>query len=215
MGEKITSFQGLRAVAFLAIFVSHAGIAPVSFLGAWGVSIFLCLSGFLMALRYYPNPKKSGGIALAKKKISKLYPLHVVMRMFAAIYGIIALDSSLPDVAIGIIIQTLLIQSWIPISKYYYALNGVAWYLSVCVFIYACFPHVLQFAKNKIRKENIKSYIIGLFLVQVLISALAIAFGNLDWTAPFSTHWVVYICPITRIIDFLIGFCLCMGIRIP
>lgn len=42
----IGALQGLRAIAFLAIFLSHSGIGPFGCFGAWGVSLFLMMSGF-------------------------------------------------------------------------------------------------------------------------------------------------------------------------
>ena len=48
--QRINSLQGLRAIAFLAIFISHAGLGNYGCLGAWGVSVFFLLSGFLMTL---------------------------------------------------------------------------------------------------------------------------------------------------------------------
>lgn len=40
--------QGLRTMAFAAIFLSHTGIGYLGALGAWGVSVFFVLSGFVM-----------------------------------------------------------------------------------------------------------------------------------------------------------------------
>lgn len=51
--KKIDGLQGLRAVAFIAIFISHTSVGNYSKLGAWGVSIFLVLSGFVMVYSYW------------------------------------------------------------------------------------------------------------------------------------------------------------------
>ena len=48
--SKINSLQALRAIAFIGIFLAHAGITY-----SWpklGVSIFFCMSGFLMTYIY-------------------------------------------------------------------------------------------------------------------------------------------------------------------
>ena len=44
------SLQGIRAIAFLGIFLYHCELIET---GPWGVSIFLILSGFLMSYNYY------------------------------------------------------------------------------------------------------------------------------------------------------------------
>ena len=48
--KLISSLQGLRAVAFLSVVLSHCG-AP--WLGPWAISVFVALSGFLMTCNYY------------------------------------------------------------------------------------------------------------------------------------------------------------------
>ena len=38
--SQIASLQALRAIAFLCVFISHAGLGSYASLGAFGVSIF-------------------------------------------------------------------------------------------------------------------------------------------------------------------------------
>ena len=49
--KRITSLQALRAIAFINIFISHCGVT-MFFGGAWGVSLFFVLSGFVMYYAY-------------------------------------------------------------------------------------------------------------------------------------------------------------------
>ena len=51
--EKLDYIQIIRAIAFLGVFLSHTGIKAFSASGAWGVSVFFILSGFLMTYNYY------------------------------------------------------------------------------------------------------------------------------------------------------------------
>lgn len=48
--RRLNSLQGLRAVAFMGVFLGHCGIGSG---GGMGVSVFLVLSGFLMIYNYY------------------------------------------------------------------------------------------------------------------------------------------------------------------
>lgn len=88
--KLISSLQGLRAVAFLCVVISHCG-AP--WLGPWAISVFVALSGFLMVCNYYDRPRTASGpqsaIAFSFKKIRRLYPLHLdyfLSVLFIAVY---------------------------------------------------------------------------------------------------------------------------------
>ena len=80
--KLISSLQGLRAVAFLCVVISHCG-AP--WLGPWAISVFVALSGFLMVCNYYDRPRTAPGlqsaIAFSFKKIRRLYAPHRIFQM--------------------------------------------------------------------------------------------------------------------------------------
>lgn len=48
--ERIKEIQGLRALAFMTIFLGHASIVPG--FATVGVPIFIMLSGFCLYIRY-------------------------------------------------------------------------------------------------------------------------------------------------------------------
>ena len=79
--KLILSLQGLRAVAFLSVVLSHCG-AP--WLGPWAIAVFVALSGFLMVCNYYDRPRTAPGLRSAIdfsfNKTRKLYPLHLISR---------------------------------------------------------------------------------------------------------------------------------------
>ena len=60
--KLISSLQGLRAVAFLSVVLSHCG-AP--WLGPWAITVFVALSGFLMTCNYYDRPRTAPGLRSA------------------------------------------------------------------------------------------------------------------------------------------------------
>lgn len=57
--QIILPIQGLKAIAFIGIFLPHTDMAIFSSFWPWGVSIFIILSGFLMMINY--NEKQMGG----------------------------------------------------------------------------------------------------------------------------------------------------------
>lgn len=206
-------FQGLRAIAFIAIYISHLGVIPrVGALGPWGVSIFLILSGFLMVHSYWLkecSPKC--GIAFAFQKVRRLYPLHIVTMLLSAgmeMSTIARENGDAMKLLVDIVLHSALVQIWIPNSRYYATLNGVAWYLCACAFAYCLFPLVLRQLKRVHNETNVRNGLIALFFVQILIAALAFAFGNPDKKAFLSAQWITYYCPLSRFVDFCIGCCL-------
>lgn len=188
--KLISSLQGLRAVAFLSVVLSHCG-AP--WLGPWAITVFVALSGFLMTCNYYDRPRTAPGlrsaIAFSLKKIRKLYPLHLIMMAAALLFvlkGLLAQPS-----ARGVL------------SCAAQCLNGVAWYLSVQAFLYAIFPPLLAVLK-KADARRLRCIAVVIFCVQCLASFVFWKVG-LSGKAAF---YLTYLCPLFRAGDFTISCCM-------
>lgn len=210
--KKIDSFQALRAIAFVDVFLLHCGEFAS---GAAGVSIFFILSGFLM---YYSYCEKSldtsikNSVRFSFSKINKLYSLHILMLLasFAVLINSFIKNFTIKSLileASKFITQIFLVQSWVPNIGFNFSFNSVAWYLSVCCFLYACFPSVLK----KIKKFSTKVCAIFMFLIfgiQILVGAF-LKFSAI-WidSAYVLAQWVTYIFPVARLGDFIIGCCL-------
>ncbi len=80
---KIPSLDGLRAVSFLIVFFSHAGLAKLV-PGRLGVNIFFLLSGYLITTLMIREREKTGWISL------KLFYLRRSLRIFPPMYTIMA-----------------------------------------------------------------------------------------------------------------------------
>jgi len=206
--QKIDSLQGLRAVAFLGIFISHCNLGKIEALGAWGVSVFLTLSGFLMLYNYYPKTQVyKFGIRFPAKKIKKIYPLHLATMLGGLIYSIVIIRRPFKYLIIDLLLHSTLTQIWIPYSKWYSTLNSISWYLCVCCFTYFVFPLLLSFMKKHNKKSVIRMMLVS-FSLQILISLIAYFIGNPDRNAFLSVHWITYFCPLSRLLDFINGCCL-------
>ena len=212
-GESIRSFQGMRAIAFLGIFLSHCGISA---LGEWGVSIFFVMSGFLMMHRYGSKSMDVSArfcLRFSFWKISKIYPLHVLMTVAAIPLAVYSLLNGMPDTSAvsllrDVALHAALLQAWIPDESVYFGLNGVAWYLSACVVLYALFPPLLRlFCRIPNRKTGLL-IAAGVYCAQIFVAAavnMALA-GHAG--AKSSIIWFTYIFPLFRLGDFSIGCCL-------
>ena len=207
--KLISSLQGLRAVAFLSVVLSHCG-AP--WLGPWAITVFVALSGFLMTCNYYDRPRTAPGlrsaIAFSLKKIRKLYPLHLIMMAAALLFvlkGLLAQPSArgVLSCAAQLVVSIFLLQTWIPSSRFWFCLNGVAWYLSVQAFLYAIFPPLLAVLK-KADARRLRCIAAVIFCVQCLASFVFWKVG-LSGKAAF---YLTYLCPLFRAGDFTISCCM-------
>ncbi len=203
----ILPLQGLRALAFCGIFLSHTEYKMFSPLGSWGVSFFLILSGFLMSVKYSDGGRISeigfwsnGSFAL--KKIGRLYPLHIIMLISAIALEMVA-GSNIKDILTKTVLSITLLNSYVPYQEIYFSLNAVSWYLSVMLFVYYCFPWILQACKKIKSKRSAVWGIFVLFALQIIVCFAADNIDVPDYVG-FS-KWMIYICPPIRMIDFIIG----------
>ena len=81
--ERLWGLEVLRCLAFIAVVMSRAGYDELNEYGAWGVSVFCVLSGFLLSYNYVDSGRIKevsfkSNLKFMFKKISRLYPLHVI-----------------------------------------------------------------------------------------------------------------------------------------
>ncbi|MBR4707676.1 MAG: acyltransferase [Pseudobutyrivibrio sp.] len=206
--SKINSLQALRALAFIGIFLVHSKIA-----WGWprlGVSIFFGLSGFLMTYTYWDRTTPTdikGAAIFSLSKIKKMYPLHIITMLCAVLielklyrfFG--TLRENLFLLVRNIILNTFLIQSWYPDSSVNVALNGVAWYLCVAMFLYFLFPFILRWMKNQ-KLATLILVAVTLIALQIIAAyPMAAKYGEANNTY----RWFMYTFPVYRIADFYAG----------
>lgn len=209
--EKILSLQALRGLAFLGIFFVHTR-APVSW-ATLGVSTFFVLSGCLL---YYRNGKQELPCSLkknmlfARKKMKKLYPLHIATMCLTVIMYLIIWKHNgftMKDVAYmlaAIGLNITLLQSWVPYNPMNVSLNGVAWFLSSAMFLYFMFPYIRRWMKKRTNTQLLISYL--LFLSGELLVCIVMTY-ILGSESPVY-KWLTYCFPVFRLSDFFAGCCL-------
>lgn len=164
-----------------------------------------------MVCNYYDRPRTAPGlrsaIAFSFKKIRRLYPLHLIM-MAAALLFVLKRLLAQPSArgvlscAAQLAVSIFLLQTWIPSSRFWFCLNGVAWYLSVQAFLYAIFSTLLAVLK-KADARRLRCIAAAIFCVQCLFS-LAVWKAGLSGKAAF---YLTYLCPLFRAGDFTISCC--------
>lgn len=214
--EWISTFQGLRGIAILLIFISHCRFSnnrfdqnATSWFGAAGVSLFLILSGYLFYLKTEQQSIDRKFIQKhIGKKLKKLYPLHLFTFFISVpFYTSILLSSNLfIRNSITVLCNLLLLQSWVPYSEIYFSFNAVSWFLSTILSTEMIVLFLTKLTKGMRKKKCTKEITTFTILCYLLLACI---FNFIIFLIPFShkfnLHWFVYIFPITRIIDFSLG----------
>lgn len=202
MKKRIDSFQILRGVAILLIFLSHCndlisidGKNRLMYFGGCGVSIFVALSGFLEAYKYSGvNPPS--GMEIYRAKWHKFGWLHLSTLIIAIPLSLSLLRKNLIQWIGTLLLNGILIQSWIPKPSIYFSFNSVSWYLCLVLLFAFLTPVAIKIWKAL----DVKRTVILSFVILILELLLCLIVQRKSYA-----HWVVYVFPVTRFFDFLIG----------
>lgn len=213
MSEKqntILSFQGLRALAFLGIFLYHFGIPGLSQAAAWSVSFFFMISGYLSGYawrtgRSTPECSVKGCISYMKRRISKLYMLHMIMLIVSIpVSGAISSIRTdgigkFPFWAIVFFMNITLTKSFYP--KYYFGFNGVSWFLSTYAVLCLLTPLLLRMTAHRTKTAKRSKCII----FTVLLTLISFVYCFLIGKSPVNVEYWIYIFPLARIAEYIAG----------
>ena len=189
----IRELTPIRFALCMMIFAHHAYSYAAG--GAPAVAAFFMLSGFCMTLGY-KDKILSGSvnyIDYLKTRFAKFYPIHWITFL---VYFLITLYAG--DAVINkrmMLSNVLLLQSWIPERSFYLSYNAIAWYLSTALFAYLCFPMIISLFNKITRRQRI-----------CLLVTMIMGYGVIAYAMPKSDyHAMLYINPVCRCIDFVIG----------
>ena len=199
---RLQSLQGLRAFAFICIFLHHSSLHGMEPLGPYGVSVFIILSGFLMGGKYIANNTEVQlGLGFVVKKMTGLYPLHIFTMLAMFIYYYLTSAFLLLSFIYGVIANILMIT---PYCNFFnikmQSFNGPSWYLAVCVITYLFFPIILKIMKKyRSGKQAYIAIVLSIFAI-FLISFISKQSGSLE----MQKH-LTYNFPVFRLPEFIIG----------
>ena len=219
----ILSFQGLRALAFLGIFLYHCGNSDLSQLAAWSVSFFFMISGYLSGYTWKENQSPScsirSSVNYTVRRIRKLYLLHILMLILSIpISG--ALTSlqtdgmgKLPFWIIIFIMSVTLTKSFYP--KYYFGFNGVSWFLSSYMVLCLLTPWLLRFTAKLLsvpdqshphnsspRKKELLFRSISILLIIVVLNFGYCFFAG---KSQITIQYWIQIFPLARLAEYIVG----------
>lgn len=206
---RLLSLTGLRFVAALVVFGFHLhvqglfvtsdarGLMELVFKqGATGVSFFFVLSGFVLTWSARPGDTAA---AIWRRRMAKIVPNHIVTWL-VAIGGVSYLSTHTVSFA-SAVPGLVLVQAWVPVEQVFFGVNTPAWSLSCEVAFYAAFPLLLTIIR-KPSEDHLWLLAGGLVLLIALVPVLAFPFS------PTVAYWLVYICPATRGLEFVLGMVL-------
>jgi peptidoglycan/LPS O-acetylase OafA/YrhL/glycosyltransferase involved in cell wall biosynthesis len=205
---RLDTLTALRAVAAFLVFTRHSSDfifrhagSPFTRQGATGVSFFFLLSGFVLAWSARPGDTASG---FYRRRFARIYPAYIAVLLLAQ--GTMVLRSK---VSVGAFLANgLLVQSWIPRSSVYFASDMGAWSLGCELFFYLLFPLVLPvlMTLSARRRWQLAGLAAGFEV------AMALATHSPSQTGGAGL-WLVYVLPLTRFGEFLIGMTLALAVK--
>lgn len=194
----IKPLTSLRFFFAFLVMLSHYQIAgiPLFSEGYIGVSFFFILSGFVLTYAY---KERMGEGSISKKdfyvaRFARIYPLHLLTFLLALI---IAFVISAPFTWDMMVLNLLLLQSWVPDPAYYFAFNGPSWSISDEAFFYLIFPFLLYFITRMYPRWR------WVLFVSILVLYGAILVGCMHMGT--TDDVVFYVNPLFRLVDFMIG----------
>ncbi|WP_299952261.1 acyltransferase [uncultured Modestobacter sp.] len=206
---------GLRFFAAAVVFLHHsfdltAGTLREALLvvfghGRAGVSFFFLLSGFVLAWSMRPGDRAG---AFYRRRFSRIWPAYAV----AAIAGAaVSLWFDHRVVSVGRLLANLtMAQAWIPAKDWYFSTNLVGWSLSCEAFFYLTFP---LYASRVLRlRAGQAAVLAGVLLGGILTFGLLLR-GGISLAGGYvlpaePAVWLLYICPVVRMMEFVLGIAL-------
>lgn len=190
----IKSINAWRGIFAIVIVLLHSEVPMMESGAKLGVSFFFIASGFLTTLRHHDEDLTSPGTwwTFWLKRAQRIYPLHwIALACYMALYVLVMHKSiQWPQLAA----QAALVQCWVPDKHYFFAYNGVSWFLGALLFHYACFPLINRyFSRWRLQWQCL--------LIVAVIAALA---WWLPQLSPIKRIYT-YVCPAFRLGDFVFG----------
>ena len=216
MKNELIALTGLRGLAAFMVFLFHVDLrTPLNFLwrfgplhnvfshGAFGVTIFFALSGFVLTYSHLRGRSSTGPSenipyrSFLTKRFARIYPVYLVGLVLTAV--VCTLLASWPaNIAPIVVADLTMTQVLFPsISMLWYG-NG-SWSVSVEIFFYLLFPVLLP-ALLRIRQ----AWVVWLLLGFVILAGTLGGAAYTLWPQHVS-YVLMYSHPLFRVSEFISG----------
>jgi peptidoglycan/LPS O-acetylase OafA/YrhL len=207
--KNLPALTSLRFVAAAMIVVGHASeqfgsLGLARFPLNQGVSFFFVLSGFILYYNYpdFRHPDQVSRFIVAR--LARIWPGHVMCLFLFFCFlprDLWYIPYPFPTLWTLLVLNVMLVQSWIPFKQVVLSLNGVAWSISVEMFFYLMFPLLVFYRRYWHWHFMANVFLIILTIVLLVQNELPIETGAQGLTA----LGLIYTNPIVRILEFQAG----------
>lgn len=168
---QIPSLDGIRAISFFIVFVSHAGLGGIV-PGGFGVTVFFLLSGFLITTLLRSEYARHGRIWLGgfyvRRALRILPPLYISLAFAAVVYKLSPGHPAIPFE--GTLAQVLHVSNFYQIFATGGTIipgTGVLWSLAVEEHFYLLFPLLFLWMSSRLSAQR-QALILGGLCVAAL-----------------------------------------------
>jgi peptidoglycan/LPS O-acetylase OafA/YrhL len=220
--QPLTAFRFLAA---LAVFCTHHDYCVAAYPqlsdfwqrylqeGFAGVTFFFILSGFILTYNYHSllTPLRWGAVrSFYAARLARIFPVHLLSVLLVLNFSISALLRKPPSDLRRLIAELTLTKSFFPDMKVYFSWNGPSWSLSDECFFYALMPVLLALLAVLGWRRPFRAFLLGAGLV---LASFAFTWC---WQEQENVHWLLYISPLYRLLDFTVGVSLgLVFVRLP
>jgi peptidoglycan/LPS O-acetylase OafA/YrhL len=187
-GLHIPSLDGIRAVAALIVFASHAGLGEYV-AGGFGVTVFFFLSGYLITTLLRREYEQTGAINLGRFYLRRVFriipPLYIVLVLLLLPWGIPGEPAAPGPFAVPAQFAQLTNYYILLVSRHVIPDSVPTWSLAVEEHFYLLFPLLLLMLLRRSASYRRIAIVFGGLCVVELLWRLWLVFGlgvEVDYT---------------------------------
>jgi len=155
LAKRNVSIQLLRVCACIMVFVVHFGqrvslsgvVRSLTDFGAYGIQLFLLISGFLAGKTFFGNPNVDV-FNYYKKRVIAILPLYYLVILYYFIsenilnrfVSVIPMD----ELGVGWFRYIFILNGFLNSDTYFWSNLGITWTIPIFVFFYLIAPWILR-----------------------------------------------------------------------
>jgi peptidoglycan/LPS O-acetylase OafA/YrhL len=212
---RLDSLTGLRFFAAYLVLEHHftnfaalPKLTRYTDLGVSGVTFFFVLSGFVLTWSFVPGDTAP---RFYWRRFARIWPMHFVATLLAL--PVFYTWRDIPMDWTGIILSIFLLHAWVPTASTYFAGNPASWSLSCEMFFYALHPLFVR------RTLALGALLLAAAAAATMLAMYLVADWTVAWLPGRIGGWLLYVAPVYRVGEFVLGVLLAAalrrGIRLP